>query len=278
MTVTPLDIVICVACAVAAFVLSYGYQRLRFHVLDLEDARQLARLHDGDLDHEWLAAASSQAARGLLNPQTADELVREDVLPQETLEAARAVPYNPGIVRTARFWAPLFVVAAAMPTVREVLVPQAGGPWGALLAFCLALVSIGMADARFRIIPIPQLLILAVSGLLLPARVDLISYGAPLAFSIVGLYMAARVYEMLFARVNVFGLGDVLLMSVVFTVLLNATSLTAAFVFFCALIVCSLAVLLWSNRGRLSRAALIYSRAPLGPAITVAMLCAVPFV
>ena len=275
---TSLIIVISIVCGVAAFALSYGYQRLRFHLLDLEDARQLARLHDGELDHEWLTAASSQAARGLLNPQTAEELVREDVLPQETLEAARAVPYNPSAGRTARLWAPLFLVAAVMPTVRDGLVPEAGGPWGAFLAFCLALVSIGMADARFRIIPIPQLVILAVSGLLLPAQVDLISYGAPLAFSIVGLYLAARVYEMLFARVNVFGLGDVLLMSVIFAVLLNARGLIAALVFFCALIVCSLAVLLWSNRGRLSRAALVYSRAPLGPAITVAMLCAVPFV
>lgn len=278
MIVTPFTIAFAAACGAAAFAASYGYQRLRFHVLDLEDARQLARARMGELDHEWLAAASSQAARGLLNPQTAEKLVSDNYLSSQVLEAARALPYNPGIARVARFWAPLFLVAAAMPFVRDVLSTGATGSSGALLAFCLALASIGMADARFRIIPIPQLLVLAASGLLLPSHVDLASYGQPLLFSIVGLYTAARFYEMVFARANVFGLGDVLLMAVILAVLLNAANITASLVFFSALIVCSLAVLLWSNRGRLSRAAFVYSRAPLGPAITVAMLCAVPFV
>lgn len=278
MVVTPLNIALAVACGAAAFAASYGYQRLRFHVLDLEDARQLNRARTGNLDHEWLAAASSQAARGLLNPQTAEELVRENLLPQEVLEATRAVPYNPGIGATARFWVPLFALATAMPAVSAALATGSAGSAWALLAFCLALVSIGMADARFRIIPIPQLLILAVSGFLLFSQVDVTSYGGPLLASIVGLYLAARVFEMVLSRTNVFGLGDVLLMAVIFAVLLNASSVTAALVFFCALIVCSLAVLLWTNRGHLSRAALAHSRAPLGPAITVAMLCAVPFV
>lgn len=278
MAATPLDIAICVACAVAAFALSYGYQRLRFRLLDLEDAKQLAQVRAGELDHDWLAAASSQAARGLLSPQTAEELVREDLLPPEVLDAARATPYNPGLAQTSRLWAPLFLVASAMPVVRPELAPGAAGPWGALLAFCLALVSIAMADARFRIIPIPQLLILAGSGLMLASPSDPAAYGIPLLVSIVGLYVAARAYEMVLVRANVFGLGDVLLMAVLIAVLLNAASFTAALVFFCALIVCSLAMLVWTNRGRLTRIALITTRAPLGPAIAVAMLCAAPFV
>ena len=166
-----------VIAAIFAWVLGFAYQRFRFFVLEREDARQLERAERGGCSQEWLASVSSQAAIGLVNPNTIEALVGLGLIERPAM-AGRLATYNPSFVLSLVSWLPLFVLAALAFVAHNLLAIASFGvsssPW--LLMFNLSLVAIAMADARFRIIPIPFLLVLVAAGLLAFGMDDALFY------------------------------------------------------------------------------------------------------
>lgn len=266
--------------AIVAWLGAYGYQRLRFAVLDREDAAEIEALREGQCESNWLATVASQAALGLVAPKTLKTLNGMGRIDADTVERASygRGGYNPPL-SCALPWLMLFAFVPAASIARGVFSFDALSLDPLTLVFGLALAAIAMADARFRIVPVPHLVLLFVSGLLA------FGMGDPLAYVVVScgaaafMWAASRMFELVSRQAAVCGLGDVLLVAVIAAALASAQTLTSLGVFFAVLVLASVASVLWGLRGRAKNRVTITSlRLPLAPAVAVAGVAATAFI
>lgn len=265
--------------AVVAWLGAYGYQRLRFAVLDREDAGQIEALREGRCESDWISTVASQASLGLVSPVTLKAL--EDIGCIDAGSAERASygrgGYNPSL-SCALPWLALFAFGAAASVVRGGFSIDALALDPPTLVFSLALVAIAMADARFRIVPVPHLALLFASGLVAFGLDDPLTYVMLSCGAAVLMWAASRMFETVSRQASVCGLGDVLLVAVMAGVLGSARELVPPAVFFVVLALASLASVMWGLRGRAkSRVAVAVLRLPLGPAVAVAGVAATAF-
>lgn len=266
--------------AVVAWLGAYGYQRLRFAVLDREDAGQIEALREDRCESDWLSTVAAQAALGLVAPKTLETLKGMGRIDAGTVERASygRGGYNPPL-SSALPWLVLFALASAASVARGGFSFDVLSLDPPTLVFALALVAIAMADARFRIIPVPHLVLLFVSGLFA------FGMGDPLAYVVVScgaaalMWAASRMFELVSRQSSVCGLGDVLLVAVMAAALASAHALVPLGVFFAVLAIASVASVLWGLRGRAkNRIAVTSLRLPLAPAVAVAGVAATAFI
>lgn len=262
--------------AIVAWLGAYGYQRLRFAVLDREDAGQIEALQEGRCESDWLSTVASQAPLGLVAPKTLEMLEGMGRIDADTVERASYSRggYNPPL-SCALPWLALFALASAASVAREGFSLNALSLDLPTLIFDLVLVAIAMADARFRIVPVPHLVLLFASGLIAFGLDDPFAYAMVSCGAAVLMWVASRMFEWVSRQGSVCGLGDVLLVAVMAGVLASAHALAPLGAFFTALAFSSLICVLWGLRGRKkSRIAVTSLRLPLGPAVAVAGVAA----
>ena len=267
--------------ACAAWGVGLAYQRLRYRVLDAEDASQLARARAGEPSQGWLASVRRQAPRGMVSAATLGALQELGLIEPELAERASkaAQGYNPSVVRSLVPWLPLCALAVAAVRAQ----PLVGGAHAlnapAALVYTLSFALVGMADARFRIVPIPFLVPLAASALVAFPWVSPLSMAVSMGVFAGVLWAASKAFEGTFMRPGVCGTGDVLIMAVIFATLVATPTAAVMGTFLGAFVAGCAALMLHYSRGRkLTLGGFTMLRVPLGPAAALAAIACVAVV
>lgn len=191
---------------------SHLYQRWRYAALEHEDKSMLqARSSEADKD-KWIGAVKREAVNYGVNPSTLISLGDTgDIdagLSQQANTGAYARHHNPPL-------------ASEIPLVYPYLLASWTGslisvPYAVFLA---ASVALGQEDMRFRIAPVPMLLVFAAAG-------ALSSPWGPYAWAVIAIPLAAAFALISFAMKKVGGgiwhAGDYLTLAIALTAVLSA--------------------------------------------------------
>lgn len=200
---------------------SYGYQRMRFAVLDKEDAARLREAKAGSVDSGWLENVKQQLDRGLVSPETIRALIDLDLLSQSACDeglqkSLRSYRLSVPVFALRYGW--LFVLGGCCGAAWSLF--GGSGFFGTSLMSSLAcgiffgsIAALTTADMQFRIIPIPFLVCFAVSAPLSFGSSLLTYLLASVVFALL-ICAFVKIAEKLSKGSGLVGLGDVLLLAV----------------------------------------------------------------
>lgn len=191
---------------------SHLYQRWRYAALEHEDKSMLqARPSDAERD-KWIGAVKREAVNYGVNPSTLISLGDTgDIdagLSQQADTGAFARRYNPPLASEITLIFPYLLAAWAGSLISD--------PYAVFLA---ASVALGQEDIRFRIAPVPMLLVFATAG-------ALSSPWGPYAWAVIAIPLAAAFALISFVLKKFGGViwhaGDYLTLAIALTAVLSA--------------------------------------------------------
>lgn len=191
---------------------SHLYQRWRYAALEHEDKSMLqARPSDAERD-KWIGAVKREAVNYGVSPSTLISLGDTgDIdagLSQQADTGAFARRYNPPLASEITLVFPYLLAAWAGSLISD--------PYAVFLA---ASVALGQEDMRFRIAPVPMLLVFATTG-------ALSSPWGPYAWAVIAIPLAAAFALISFVMKKVGGViwhaGDYLTLTIALTAVLSA--------------------------------------------------------
>lgn len=190
---------------------SHLYQRWRYAALEHED-KSMLQAQPGDTDRDkWIGAVKSEAVNYGVNPSTLISLGdAEDIdagLSQQADTGAYARRHNPPLASEILLVYPYLL---ASWTGSLISIPYA--------VFLAASVALGQEDMRFRVAPVPMLLVFAAAG-------ALSSPWGPYAWAVIAIPLAAAFALTSFVMKKVSGViwhaGDCLTLAIALTAVLS---------------------------------------------------------
>lgn len=190
---------------------SHLYQRWRYAALEHED-KSMLQAQPGDTDRDkWIGAVKSEAVNYGVNPSTLISLGdAEDIdagLSQQADTGAYARRHNPPLASEILLVYPYLL---ASWTGSLISIPYA--------VFLAASVALGQEDMRFRVAPVPMLLVFAAAG-------ALSSPWGPYAWAVIAIPLAAAFALTSFVMKKVSGViwhaGDYLTLAIALTAVLS---------------------------------------------------------
>ena len=275
MALTPATLLTGAALSLAAWGVGFAYQCLRYRIFDTEDAVQLAAARAGEASASWVESVRRQAPRGMVSAATMAELVDLGLIEADfAANVGRAVAaYRPGAARVLVIWLPVCLGATAAILARGAFAPAHELNTLAALAYTLSFALIAMADARFRIVPVPFLITLVAGALFAFPWASPVALAVSAGMSAIMLWGASKLFESTFMRAGVCGMGDVLIMAVIFATLLCSPVPRVMGTFLVAFIAsCAVLVAHYSRGMKLTLGGFTMLRVPLGPAAAIASI------